>query len=52
VDVINALNTVNFADPTLALLTPATFGVITTQRIDEFSVIVPRRVQLSGRLEF
>ena len=51
-DLLNVLNHVNFADPTLALQTPATFGVITAQRIDEFQVIVPRRIQISGRLEF
>jgi hypothetical protein len=52
VDILNVLNHVNFADPTLSLQTPATFGVISAQRIDEFQVIVPRRVQVSGRLEF
>ena len=52
VDILNILNHINFADPTLSLQIPATFGVITAQRIDEFQVIVPRRVQVSGRFEF
>jgi len=52
VDFLNILDHVNYADPTLSLQAPASFGVITAQRIDEFGVIVPRRVQVSGRLEF
>ena len=52
IDVVNALNTVNFVDPTLDLRSPATFGVVTTQRISEAQSIVPRRLQLNARLEF
>jgi len=43
---------VNFLDPVLDLRNPATFGVITTQRIAEAQSIVPRRLQLNARLEF
>jgi hypothetical protein len=52
VDVVNAFNTVNFVDPTLDLRSPTTFGVITSQRISEAQSIVPRRLQLSARVEF
>lgn len=52
VDVVNAFNTVNYADPTLDLRNPATFGVIANQRISEAQSIVPRRLQLTARLEF
>jgi hypothetical protein len=52
VDLVNAFNTVNFADPVLDLRSPATFGVVTGQRISEAQSIVPRRLQLTARLEF
>ncbi len=45
-DFINALNRVEFVDPSLSLQSPATFGVITTQ------YGTPRAIQLSLRLEF
>ena len=45
-DLINALNHVEFVDPTLALQTPTNFGVITTQ----FGT--PRAIQLGLRVEF
>jgi hypothetical protein len=52
VDVVNVFNTINYADPTLDLRNPATFGVITNQRISEAQSIVPRRLQLTARIEF
>ncbi len=45
-DLINALNHVEYVDPTLSLQTPANFGVLTTQ----FGT--PRAIQLGLRLEF
>ncbi len=56
-DLINVLNHVNFADPTtgagtVSLQSPATFGVITGQRISDLQNIFPRRIQVSGRFEF
>jgi hypothetical protein len=52
IDLVNAFNTVNFTDPTVDLRTPASFGVVSAQRIDEAASIFPRRIQLSGRIEF
>jgi hypothetical protein len=51
-DLINALNNVNFTDPVPTLASPAGFGVITGQRINDLQNIFPRRIQLSGRIEF
>jgi Carboxypeptidase regulatory-like domain len=45
-DFINALNHVEFVDPSLSVQTPASFGVITTQ------YGTPRAIQLALRLEF
>jgi hypothetical protein len=45
-DLINALNHVEFVDPTLSLQTPANFGVINTQ------FATPRAIQLGLRVEF
>ncbi|MBV9743135.1 MAG: hypothetical protein JO099_05180, partial [Acidobacteriia bacterium] len=45
-DFINALNHVEFVDPTLSLQTPSNFGVLTTQ----FGT--PRAIQLGFRIEF
>ena len=45
-DLINALNHVEFVDPTLSLQTPASFGVLTTQ------YGTPRAIQFGLRLEF
>ena len=52
IDLVNAFNTVNFNDPAIDLRSPASFGVLSAQRIDENASIVPRRIQLSGRIEF
>ncbi len=52
IDLVNAFNTVNFTDPTVDLRTPTSFGVVSQQRIDEAASIFPRRIQLSGRIEF
>ncbi|MGA9773234.1 MAG: carboxypeptidase-like regulatory domain-containing protein [Blastocatellia bacterium] len=52
VDLINAFNHVNFADPAPTLQGPANFGVITTQRISNVQNIFARRLQFSGRIEF
>ncbi|HKQ79254.1 MAG TPA: carboxypeptidase regulatory-like domain-containing protein [Blastocatellia bacterium] len=49
-DFFNVFNKVNFADPTLDLRNPATFGVITTQLIA--SGLRPRAIQIGARLEF
>jgi hypothetical protein len=52
VEIVNAFNTVNFANPNLSLENPANFGVISSQRISDEASIVPRRIQLTGRIEF
>ncbi len=52
VDLFNAFNHVNFDNPVAALQSPATFGVITTQRVNEAQGIFPRRLQLGARVEF
>lgn len=52
IDLINILNHVNFNDPVMDLQSPATFGVITSQRINDVQGIFPRRVQIGARLEF
>ena len=45
-DMINALNRVEFADPSTSFFTPASFGVITGQWAD------PRQIQIGLRMEF
>lgn len=45
-DMINALNRVEFADPSASFFTPASFGVITGQWAD------PRQIQIGLRMEF
>ncbi|HXG94933.1 MAG TPA: carboxypeptidase regulatory-like domain-containing protein [Blastocatellia bacterium] len=52
VDLINVFNHVNFNDPGTSLQNPTTFGVISSQRISDLQNIFPRRIQLSGRIEF
>jgi hypothetical protein len=52
VDFLNALNKVNYNDPTVNLQSPANFGVISSQVNSEFLGIFPRRIQLGGRIEF
>ncbi len=53
-DMINAFNHVNFADPSTSLTSPSSFGVITSQRIDDGASqgIGQRRIQFGGRIEF
>jgi hypothetical protein len=51
-DFINVFNQVNFSDPATNLFAPATFGVVTGQRINDVQNIFPRRIQLGGRIEF
>jgi Carboxypeptidase regulatory-like domain len=53
VDFINAFNHANLADPLTSLQNLATFGVITQQRPNEnIHGLVPRRIQIGGRIEF
>ena len=52
IDMVNVFNHVNFNDPTISLQSPSSFGVISTQRISDLQNIFPRRVQLSGSIEF
>jgi len=51
-DLVNVFNHVNFTDPTISLQSPSSFGVISTQRISDLQNIFPRRLQISGRIEF
>lgn len=51
-DFVNVFNHVNFTDPTISLQAPSSFGVISTQRISDLQNIFPRRIQISGRIEF
>jgi len=49
-DFFNVFNKVNFADPTLDLRNPATFGVITSQLIA--AGLRPRVIQIGARVDF
>ncbi len=51
-DAINVLNKVNFLDSFPSLQVPASFGVITTQRISTLQNIHPRRIQFGARIDF
>ena len=53
-DFFNVFNHVNFADPTLNLANPATFGVVTQQLVIGAgnSFYRPRVIQVGGRIQF
>lgn len=51
-DLINAFNHVNFNDPIPSLQAPASFGVISSQKVNDLQNIFPRRIQLGARIEF
>ncbi|HKC86774.1 MAG TPA: carboxypeptidase-like regulatory domain-containing protein [Blastocatellia bacterium] len=51
-DFFNIFNHVNFADPSLDLSNPASFGVITEQFIPPSRISGSRSIQLGMRLEF
>ncbi|MFN7944506.1 MAG: carboxypeptidase regulatory-like domain-containing protein [Blastocatellia bacterium] len=54
-DFLNVFNHVNFADPSLDLRNPPTFGVITSQLVQTGlgqSGLRPRVIQIGGRIEF
>ena len=51
-DLINAFNHVNFNDPVPSLQAPASFGVISSQKVSDLQNIFPRRIQLGARIEF
>jgi hypothetical protein len=51
-DLINVFNHVNFNDPSTSLQAPASFGVISSQKVDNLQNIFPRRIQLGARIEF
>ena len=51
-DFFNVFNHVNFADPSLSLLTPATFGVISSELIPADRTQGSRWIELGLRVSF
>jgi hypothetical protein len=51
-DFINIFNHVNFTDPATSLQGPTTFGVISSQAVNDLANIFPRRIQFGARIEF